>query len=205
MNARSSGLRARLREVTAGAILDAAEEVFAERGLAAAHMNEIASRAGVAVGTLYNHFKDRDTLLSELLEVRRDGLLAVMDEFLAQPSSGDFGADLKELMTRMGGYFDHHRRFHQILHQLDYCHTGSFPSTAEGAPRMRKEMHARLEKLIKRGLKTKALRPELAEHYPALLLGILRSLRMRLMDLGRTDEKLPIDEVVRFFMQGAGA
>src|SRR5437879_6605361 len=104
MNARSpsetkpSKLRSRLREQTATAILEAAEQVFADQGLAASHMNDIAALAGVAVGTLYNHFKDRDALLSALLEMRRSGLLAVMDEFLAQPSSGDFGADLKELV-----------------------------------------------------------------------------------------------------------
>jgi AcrR family transcriptional regulator len=209
MNARSPAepgkLRDRLREATAAAILDAAEDVFAERGLSAAHMNEIAARAGVAVGTLYNHFKDRDALLMTLLDARRDALLEVMDQFLEQPSSGSFETDLKELMRRMGGYFDEHRRFHHILHQLDYgIHQANYPVTAQRAPYMKKEMLVRLDKLMKRGLKLKALRPEMAEHYPTLLLGILRSLRMRLVELDRPDEKLPIDEVVRFFIKGAG-
>src|SRR3954471_24804261 len=87
-------LRSRLREATSAAILDAAEETFAQKGLASATMNDIAAAAGVAVGTLYNHFKDRDALLATLLQDRRAGLLDAMDGFLEQPSSGDFATDL---------------------------------------------------------------------------------------------------------------
>ena len=76
-------LRQRIRETTAQAILAAAEEVFANKGLHAAHMGEIAALAGVAVGTLYNHFADRDALLAGLLEDRRAEMLARIDEALA--------------------------------------------------------------------------------------------------------------------------
>jgi len=168
-------------------------------------MNDIAARAGVAVGTLYNHFKDRDALLAELLEARRSGLLAVMDEFLDQPSSGDFRTDLMELVARMGGYFEAHRRFHIILHQLEYgANLGNYPTTAASSPKLKREMYLRLDKLIKRGLKMKALRPALAEYYPGLLMGILRSMRVHMAETG-TDEHMPLDEVVRFFMEGAKA
>jgi AcrR family transcriptional regulator len=198
-------LRSRLREATSAAILDAAEETFAQKGLAAATMNDIAAVAGVAVGTLYNHFKDRDALLAALLQERRAGLLEAMDEFLEQPSSGDFATDLKGLVHTMGGYFERHRRFHTILHQLDFgLNSAQYPTSADCLPQKREEMLLRLEKLIKRGIKMKALRPEIAEHYPTLIIGMFRSMRVRLAELGRADEKLPLDEIVRFFMQGAG-
>ena len=48
-------------------MLVAAEDVFAEAGLAKAHVEDIARRAGVAVGTLYNYYKDRDALLAAVL------------------------------------------------------------------------------------------------------------------------------------------
>src|SRR4051794_38827303 len=126
MNARSpsdtktQSLRSRLREATASAILDAAEEVFADKGLGAAHMNEIAAKAGVAVGTLYNHFEDRDALLSALILERRTELLEGMDEFLAQPPSGDFRTDLTAMVEHMGQFFERHRRFHMIMHNLEW-------------------------------------------------------------------------------------
>lgn len=202
---KASSLRTRLREATAAAILDAAEEVFAEKGLHAAHMNDIAARAGVAVGTLYNHFKDRDALLTALLNERRAELLAVMDEFLDQPSSGDFRADLRALVLRMGGYLEQRQRFHQILHQSEMGQNlAAYPETAASAPQMKREMYVRLEKLIKRGLKQKALRPELAPYYPGLLMGILRSMKIHMTEHG-THERMPLDEVVRFFMEGAQA
>jgi AcrR family transcriptional regulator len=44
-------------------ILEAAVEVFAERGFAGASTNEIAKRAGVAEGTIFKHYKTKKDLL----------------------------------------------------------------------------------------------------------------------------------------------
>lgn len=67
---RVQNLRTRLKEVATSAILDAAEEVFADEGLDA-RMETIAARAGVSVGTLYNHFADRVSLVASLTDTRR--------------------------------------------------------------------------------------------------------------------------------------
>lgn len=45
-----------------GEICTAAIEVFAEKGFAAARLDEIARRAGVSKGTLYLYFKDKEDL-----------------------------------------------------------------------------------------------------------------------------------------------
>ena len=45
-----------------GEICSAALEVFAEKGFAAARLEEIARRAGVSKGTLYLYFKDKEDL-----------------------------------------------------------------------------------------------------------------------------------------------
>ena len=47
-------------------ILDAAGEVFAERG-AAASTEEVAARAGVAIGTVFRHFPTKQDLLGAIL------------------------------------------------------------------------------------------------------------------------------------------
>lgn len=54
--------QARSRE-TQEALLAAAEHVFAEVGIAPATVAEICERAGVAVGTFYGRFPDKDALL----------------------------------------------------------------------------------------------------------------------------------------------
>lgn len=52
-------------------ILDAAESVFAERG-ASASTEEVASRAGVAIGTVFRHFPTkRDLLAAIMTDLRR--------------------------------------------------------------------------------------------------------------------------------------
>lgn len=55
--------QARSRE-TQEALLAAAEHVFAEVGIAQATVAEICERAGVAVGTFYGRFPDKDALLA---------------------------------------------------------------------------------------------------------------------------------------------
>ncbi|MGE0585960.1 MAG: TetR/AcrR family transcriptional regulator [Flavobacteriaceae bacterium] len=48
-------------------ILGAALVVFSEQGFAAARLDDIAARAGVAKGTLYLYFESKETLFEELL------------------------------------------------------------------------------------------------------------------------------------------
>jgi AcrR family transcriptional regulator len=199
---KGTSLRTRIREATTAAILEAAEAVFAEAGLNGAHLSEIAAGAGVAVGTVYNHFKDRDAILAALLAARRGEMMEIMDEFLAQPSSGDFTTDLLGLMGATGGFLDRHKRFHHILHQCELAQNlVAYPETAARALDAKREIHVRIEKIIKRGLKLKALRPELADYYPSLLMGILRSVRQQ--QWVNDDRHLSIEDIVGFFMRGA--
>jgi AcrR family transcriptional regulator len=65
-------------------ILEAAGELFAERGLAV-HLNDIARHAGLGVGTVYRHFPDKDALIERLLEARLDELVSIGEAGLADP------------------------------------------------------------------------------------------------------------------------
>ena len=49
-------------------LLATAEEVFADRGIAAASMDEIAERAGITKPVLYDHFGSKDGLLAAVIE-----------------------------------------------------------------------------------------------------------------------------------------
>jgi AcrR family transcriptional regulator len=62
-------------------ILDAAAEVFAERGLDVP-LDDIAAAAGVGVGTVYRRFPDRDALIDALFESRIEDVVTVARQAL---------------------------------------------------------------------------------------------------------------------------
>jgi AcrR family transcriptional regulator len=73
-------------------VLDAAEEVFEEKGTSAS-TEEIADRAGVGIGTVFRHFPTKDALLQAILldRVERLGKLAASLTGSADPSGAFFG------------------------------------------------------------------------------------------------------------------
>jgi AcrR family transcriptional regulator len=54
-------------ERTRQSILQAAYELFLEKGYAATSMRAIAERTGLALGGIYNHFENKDAIFSELI------------------------------------------------------------------------------------------------------------------------------------------
>ncbi len=56
-------LQEKLASVKRNAILDAARAVFAEKDFHKATIKDVATRAGVADGTVYNYFENKDALL----------------------------------------------------------------------------------------------------------------------------------------------
>jgi AcrR family transcriptional regulator len=54
-------------ERTRQAVLQAAYELFLEKGYAATSMREIAERAGLALGGIYNHFENKQAIFSTLI------------------------------------------------------------------------------------------------------------------------------------------
>jgi AcrR family transcriptional regulator len=52
---------------TRAAIVDAALDEFAAKGFAGTRLDDVARRAGVAKGTIYVHFRDKESLFEELV------------------------------------------------------------------------------------------------------------------------------------------
>ncbi|HEY0437307.1 MAG TPA: helix-turn-helix domain-containing protein, partial [Phenylobacterium sp.] len=60
------------------AILDAAVDVMAEKGLGAS-MEEVARRAGVSKQTIYNHYRSKDELIRIIAARRAEEIAATLD------------------------------------------------------------------------------------------------------------------------------
>ena len=79
------------------AILDAAVEMFADRGIGHAPTSAISSAAGIAEGTLFTYFKTKDELLNELYrEMRKE----IDREMVDYPVTADVRTRLRFVWDR---------------------------------------------------------------------------------------------------------
>jgi AcrR family transcriptional regulator len=68
------------------AIVAAGLQEFVARGYAATRLDDVAKRAGVAKGTIYLHFKDKEALFQELI---RSALVPVVSRLASPPAPGE--------------------------------------------------------------------------------------------------------------------
>jgi AcrR family transcriptional regulator len=94
---RGPGLRERRRQQTRTRIVDAAAELFAERGFDAVSVVEIAQRAGVVEKTVFNHFPVKEGLVFEADPPMRAALL---DAVRARPAGESVTAAAGSFVVR---------------------------------------------------------------------------------------------------------
>jgi AcrR family transcriptional regulator len=78
------------------AIVEAALEEFVARGFTATRLDDIAKRAGVAKGTIYLHFKDKESMFEELI---RTAIVPLVGRITAPPPPGASIRDAVEQMA----------------------------------------------------------------------------------------------------------
>ena len=79
------------------AIIEAALDEFISRGFTATRIDDVARRAGVAKGTIYLHFKDKESMFEELI---RTALVPLIDRLHAPPPIGGSVRDAVEAFAR---------------------------------------------------------------------------------------------------------
>jgi len=75
----AAGLRKARSGERRDAILAAALDEFASRGFEAARLDDVARRAGVAKGTIYLYFRDKETLFQELIRTMLTPLVGTIE------------------------------------------------------------------------------------------------------------------------------
>lgn len=81
------------------AILAAALDEFAERGFAGARLDDVARRAGVAKGTIYLYFRDKEELFQELVRSALSPFVATIEGALS------LDLPLRVVCDRLAGSF----------------------------------------------------------------------------------------------------
>jgi len=74
-------------EQARGQILEAAQSTFLHFGVAKTTMDDIAKAAGVSRPTIYRYFRDRDTLVAELIRLRSRQLFVRATKFVLERES----------------------------------------------------------------------------------------------------------------------
>jgi AcrR family transcriptional regulator len=98
----AGGPRTSRGERTAARLRAAAREVFAQRGFAAARVEDIVAEAGVSHGTFYTYFENKSAALDALIDATTVDLLAVVDE----PWEGDdVAATIQAVIARFVDVF----------------------------------------------------------------------------------------------------
>lgn len=85
------------RQGTREAIMDAATELFAARGVTSTSIDDIAERAGIAKGSIYYNFESKAGLV-EAIMARNSELLA---EALERATAARSGSDLRDEVVRV--------------------------------------------------------------------------------------------------------
>src|SRR4051794_39265118 len=148
------------------AIVDAAMEEFIARGFAATRLDDIAKRAGVAKGTIYLHFKDKESMFEELV---RTVIVPVVTRLTALPPPAGSVRDLVETFasnflkevigTRRGD-----------LVRLIVAEGPRFPSVADFYYReVVSRGMAAMRALIELGIARGEIRQKNLAHYPQIL------------------------------------
>jgi AcrR family transcriptional regulator len=86
----------RRRELTRGALVASAREVFAQRGFHAASLEEIAEAAGFTRGAVYSNFQNKEELFLAVLDQHVETQLAAFDAFF-EDTGGPVAAEDEDI------------------------------------------------------------------------------------------------------------
>ena len=127
------------RERTRSALLDATVSVVAAKGMEAAKILDITEAAGLANGTFYNYFDDKESILREAAYGIALAVGRQLDEEMS--SIGDAGRRVVTATTRF---------IEIVVREPDWAHV--LLGSAEVMPEMRKDIYRSLRSDIELGV-----------------------------------------------------
>jgi AcrR family transcriptional regulator len=177
--------------------LASAEHVFAELGLDRASMAQIAEHAGVAVGTLYNRFKDREALLEALLSERRADLLAKLDARMAEQADAGFREQLQGFFRTLFAHFQEHRSFLRLVFAREV-------GKQEKREQMSRALLERVESILELGRAEGALRADPDRSFTVFLMSAAKGVLWReYYGLAALEPARAAESLVGLFLDGA--
>jgi AcrR family transcriptional regulator len=107
--------RQRRSRATVEALVEAAARLLAERGYHGATTREIAARAGVSVGSLYQYFPSRDALVTAVLERHVAHVLETTGSLFRRLEQAPLQELIRRLVTAVLELHEQDQALHAIL------------------------------------------------------------------------------------------
>ena len=143
-----------VEEFRCASIQDAAMAVIARKGIEETTIQDIADEAGIAKGTVYLYFRDRDELLAKTANRAFEKLVSELDP--AFDATGQFAERLLAVVNRQLQFFDDNRQLFRATLALSHREAGlqkpKMGSYAQYAARLEKMFADAAESGEMRGL-----------------------------------------------------
>jgi AcrR family transcriptional regulator len=202
------GARTARRDATRERVLDAAREVFAERGVFGGSVEDICERAGFTRGAFYSNFADKADLLEALIAREHARLLAQLDASAALAAEDarsaaatpvDFAPVLAAIVDRILAAVPGDRQLSMVQTELE-IHAIRQPETSGSFREADARFRARIAEFIERGLalQGRELVVPAAFVADAAVAMVARSVRRALLAGGDADP----DEMARAVLPG---
>lgn len=195
--AKPSPLRRAQRSQIVDLILDATEEVAIETGVDGITIVQIATRAGVAVGTLYNYFPKGTGIVAALFKKRTGQLLPLVLAAAEATNKLPFEQRLRAFVSKLLVAYQSHIKFLRVAGQVD--RRGMKSKNRDN--RLADATAKAFEDILRDGAKRKHVAADRALIYARMIHGALRAMLVwRLGDGSSLD--VDADVLVDTFLRG---
>lgn len=186
-------------------IIDAALEVFREKGYASARMADIARRAGVSYGLVYHYFGSKEVLFDLIVETWWSDLYTMMDR--EKKAKGDFSDKLIHIIRFFLETYVQRPNLMSIF-VSEVCRSSVY-HTEEGLSKFLK-FFSLCEEIMLQGQKQGVLKKDIPTHHLSYIFYGAIETFISVMVLGKeplTKKRLEraVHAIMEVFMDGAKA
>jgi AcrR family transcriptional regulator len=103
--------------VTVEAILEATTHILTEEGYEKANTNRIADRAGISIGSLYQYFPNKESLIAALMEQHSNEIVELVEIKLQLLFNAPLEVAISELVKAVIAAHTINPRLHQVLNE----------------------------------------------------------------------------------------
>ncbi len=132
-------------KVTVEAILEATTHILVEEGYDKANTNRIAERAGISIGSLYQYFPNKESLMTALMDRHAQEMAELVGAKLDRLFDSPLEIVIPEIITAVVAAHAINPRLHQVLSE-EIPHSERSPQMHKANERITELLRAYLER-----------------------------------------------------------